>query len=288
MGQVAQSLAMVASSTPDVAMSFAARQDCDLRDRNAVAEVVARLRPDVVINAAAYTKVDQAEQEEELAFAVNAQGAGHVAEACAARGVPLIHLSTDYVFDGEKPAPYIESDPPNPINAYGRSKLAGERAVQEHCDRHLIVRTSWVHSPFGHNFVRTMLRLALTQESVRVVDDQFGCPTYAPHLADALLVMARRAAATPADAIWGTYHAAGQGETNWSGFAKAIFEASARVGGPQANVIPIPSEDYATPARRPRHSRLGCESLRNTFYVSLPDWAEGVRDCVESVRLAQR
>jgi dTDP-4-dehydrorhamnose reductase len=188
------------------------------------------------------------------------------------------------VFDGRKVAPYVEGDPTGPINVYGRSKLEGEQRVAAGCKRHVILRTSWVFSPYGHNFVKTMLRLAAARPSLTVVDDQVGCPTCAPHLADAILKIALHinSAADPAG-LWGIYHAAGRGEATWYGFAREVFQASAKLGGPSASVTAITTADYPTPARRPQNSRLDGTKLATTFGVVLPDWRLGVQECVSQV-----
>jgi dTDP-4-dehydrorhamnose reductase len=234
----------------------------------------------VVVNAAAYTAVDKAESESALANDVNARGAGYVARACAAHSIPIIHISTDYVFDGLKDDPYREDDPTGPINAYGRSKLEGEARVADACARHLILRTAWVHSPWGGNFVKTMLRLATERPAVSVVGDQKGSPTYAPHLAEVVLAIANRAVADPAGTPWGIYHAVGAGETNWFGFAREIFRSAAEHGLPAAEVTAITTADYPTPARRPANSRLNCDRLRQSFGLELPDWRIGTQRCV--------
>jgi len=244
------------------------------------AAVVAREHPDVVVNAAAYTAVDKAETEPAVARAVNALGAEHVARACAAHSVPIIHISTDYVFDGTKDSPYVEDDPTAPINVYGRTKLEGEQRVAKACERHLILRTAWVHSPWGANFVKTMLRLATTRPNIGVVDDQKGSPTYAPHLAAIVLAVAARVAADPAAMRWGVYHAVGGGETTWFGFAREIFLSARKHELPAAEVTAITTADYPTPARRPANSRLNCDRLRQSFGLELPDWRLGVESCV--------
>ena len=279
-GQLAQSLIEVGLAV-GIDVFALRRPQLDLTIPGTIRSALADARPDLVVNAAAYTAVDKAESEPDLALAVNATGAGELAAHCERLAIPLIHISTDYVFDGAKPAPYAEADPTGPINAYGRSKLAGELAVAAACSRHIIVRTSWVYSPFGTNFVRTMLRLAQSRPELGVVDDQRGCPTYAPHLAEAITHMAQRlqtrsAAAPP----WGIYHAAGSGETTWCEFAREIFRISAPGGGATPNVKAIATADFPTPARRPANSRLDCGLLERTFGVRLPDWREGTRNCV--------
>ena len=200
----------------------------------------------------------------------------------------MIHLSTDYVFDGIKDGWYVEDDPVGPINAYGLSKLEGERKVASGCDRHVILRTAWVHSPWGGNFVKTMLRLATERPLISVVDDQLGSPTYAPHLAALILAVARRIVADPAGVQWGTYHAAGAGETSWFGFANAVFHRAAELGLREPKVSAIRAIDYPTPTRRPANSRLDCGKLRRSFGLELPDWRIGVRECVTRLVSAGR
>ena len=250
-----------------------------------MAAAVARERPDVVVNAAAYTAVDKAESEPAAAHAINALGAERLAKACAANSIPIIHISTDYVFDGMKDGPYREDDPTSPINVYGHSKLEGEQRVAKACERHLILRTAWVHSPWGGNFVKTMLRLATTRPNIGVIDDQKGSPTYAPHLADVVLAAAARIANDPAGMRWGIYHAVGGGETTWFGFAREVFRRAAEQGLPAAEVAPIATSAYPTPARRPANSRLNCDKLRLLFGLELPDWQAGAQSCV--VRLSK-
>ncbi|MES2491744.1 MAG: dTDP-4-dehydrorhamnose reductase [Pseudomonadota bacterium] len=230
------------------------------------------VQPDVIVSAAAYTAVDKAESEPELAHAVNAAGAGSVAAAAAALGVPLIHLSTDYVFDGDKPAPYAENDQTGPRGAYGASKLAGEVAVLAAQPDVAILRTAWVYSPFGANFVKTMLRLAETRDELGVVADQRGNPTSALDIADAVLAIAANLIASRDPALRGVFHMAGTGDTDWAGFAQAIFAASAERGGPCARVRPITTAEYPTPAHRPANSRLDCSKLGRAHGVRMPQW----------------
>lgn len=285
-GQLARGLA----GTANVGFEVVAigRPEIDLTDLQSAAEAIARERPDVVVNAAAYTAVDRAESEPAVATAVNASGAEHVARACAAGAIPLIHLSTDYVFDGSKKQPYVENDAVGPINAYGRSKLEGEERVARVWPRHLILRTAWVHSPWGNNFVRNMLRLAAERPEIRVVDDQWGSPTYAPHLAEVVLALARKIKKDAAAIPWGTYHAVNAGDTTWCGFAREVFRRAREQGLPAAEVVPIGAADYPTPARRPMNSRLDCAALRRSFGLQLPDWRVGVRDCVARLAAAAR
>jgi dTDP-4-dehydrorhamnose reductase len=283
-GQLVRGL-LEAADGAGVQVVAVGRPQLDLADERSVAAVVAHERPDVVVNAAAYTAVDKAETEPAVARAVNALGAEHVARACAAHSIPIIHISTDYVFDGTKQGPYVEDDPTGPINVYGRTKLEGEQRVAKACERHLILRTEWLHSRWGANFVKTMLRLAATRPSIGVVDDQLGSPTYAPDLARIVLATAARIVADPAGISWGIYHAVGGGETTWFGFAREVFRCAAEHGLPVADVTAIATSAYPTPARRPANSRLNCDRLRSLLGLELPDWRVGVQDCV--ARLAR-
>jgi dTDP-4-dehydrorhamnose reductase len=281
-GQLARGL-LEAADGADVQVVAIGRPELDVADKKSLAAVVAHERPDVVVNAASYTAVDRAETEPIVAHAVNALGAEHVAKACAANAIPIIQISTDYVFDGTKHSPYFEDDPTGPINVYGRTKLEGEQRVAKACERHLILRTAWLHSPWGSNFVKTMLRLAATRPNIGVVNDQKGSPTYAPHLARIVLAIATRVAADPAGARWGVYHAVGAGETTWFGFAREVFRHAAEQGLPAADVAAISTAAYPTPARRPANSRLNCDSLRLLLGFELPDWEVGVHDCVARI-----
>ncbi|MDP3075380.1 dTDP-4-dehydrorhamnose reductase [Bradyrhizobium sp.] len=278
-GQLARGL-VEASETRGVELVSVGRPVLDLADEKSVSALISRERPDVVVNAAAYTAVDRAESEPHLASEINALGAEYVAKACAANSIPIIHISTDFVFDGTRDGYYREDDPTGPINAYGRSKLEGEARVARAYKRHLILRTAWVHSPWGGNFVKTMLRLAAERPAISVVDDQKGSPTYAPHLAEAVLAIASRAVADPHGTPWGIYHAVGAGETTWCGFAREIFSSAAEHGLPTAQVAAITTAGFPTSARRPANSRLNCDRLRQAFGVELPDWRVGVERCI--------
>jgi dTDP-4-dehydrorhamnose reductase len=240
-------------------------------------------RPDIVINPAAYTAVDKAESESDLAFAINRDGAGAVAAAAAELGAPIIHLSTDYVFDGAKPSPYVESDPTSPQGVYGRSKLEGEWAVVAANPRNLIIRTAWVYAPFGANFARTMLRLAGERDRLRVVDDQVGCPTYAPDIAWALLSMADQLAGGWRDELAGVTHLAGPEAVTWCGFARLILEAAGARGGRNVPVDAITTADFPTPARRPANSRLSTHRLKAVFGLELPPLRASIDRCVEGL-----
>lgn len=242
----------------------------DVSDGRSVAAAFADYRPDAVINAAAYTRVDQAEDESEAAFAVNAEGARHIAKACVANGCPLLHISTDYVFDGAKRGPYAESDPAAPINAYGRSKLAGEQAVAEVLDAHLILRVAWVFSATGGNFVKTMLNL-IDRHELRVVNDQRGAPTAARSIAAVLWRILERMATTPR---FGLYHFGCEPPTTWHGFAATIFAglAERENRGAMPKLIPIPTAEYPTRAARPPNSLLNGARLQRHYGIGPADW----------------
>lgn len=276
-GQVATSLRERAGHNAEVVAL--GRPAFDLTDRKAVLAGLDAARPDIVINAAAYTTVDRAESEEAVAFQVNGEGAGHVAEAAARLGVPLLHLSTDYVFDGALERPYREDDPTNPSGAYGRSKLAGERLVAERCEMSVILRTAWVYSPFGANFVRTMLRLNETRDEVGVVADQRGAPTSALDIADALIAIAASVKDDTSPEFWGVFHMTGSGEASWADLAEAVFDEAAARGRRVTRVKRIATADYPTPARRPANSRLDNRKLARVYGVELPDWRRSAAAC---------
>ncbi len=257
------------------------RPELDLTNGGeAIFSTLKTARPDVIVSAAAYTAVDKAECERELAFAVNQAGAAAVAAAAHQLGVPLIHLSTDYVFDGAKSKPYVETDLTGPTGVYGASKLAGEQAVLAAHDDVAILRTAWVYSPFGTNFVKTMLRLARDRDEVAVVGDQRGNPTSAFDIADGIIAVAANLVAGNDPAQRGVFHLTGLGDASWAEFAAAIFAASAAAGGPSARVKPIGTADYSTPAKRPANSRLAGEKLALAHGVSPPDWRQSTASIV--------
>ncbi len=233
--------------------------------------------PQMIVNAAAWTAVDAAESEPEAARRANADAPARLAALCARHRTRLIHISTDYVFDGAKGAPYVEDDTPRPTGVYGQTKLAGEMAVRAACPDAIILRTSWVYAENGRNFVRTMLDAARARPELRVVADQRGCPTNADDLAHAILAVAAQ------PGVGGTYHAAGAGEVTWHGFAQAIFEAAGRHGWPVPVLHAITTAEYPTPARRPADSRLDCGRLAQTFGVRLPDWRPSLRRAVDAI-----
>lgn len=251
--------------------------ELDITDAAAVDRALATSGANAVINAAAYTAVDRAEQEPESAFAVNRDGPAHLAVACARLGIPLLHISTDYVFDGTKTGPYTEDDPAAPLGVYGQSKWEGDEAVRRLLPRHLILRVSWVFGVEGHNFVKTILRLAREREELRVVADQRGCPTYAGDIADVLLELAGRIGQIDADNAWGVYHYCGEPPTTWHGFASAIVER-ARLDEKLKvrTVTPITTADYPTPAARPANSVLDCARLTARFGIHPASWREGL------------
>lgn len=258
-----------------------ARADLDVTDAAAVRDAMERHRPHVVIHAAAYTAVDRAESEPDAAFAVNRDASAYVAEACAAIAIPLVYLSTDYVFGGTRAGPYTPADAPSPVNVYGASKAAGEAAVRERLDRHLVLRTAWVFSGGAGNFVSTMLRLAGERDRLRVVADQWGHPTGADDVARASLAAARLAAR--GGAPWGTFHVAGGPLTTWHGLAEAVVAEGAALGVvPKVPVEPIPTEAYPTPARRPRRVELEVTPSLAALGLGPIDWRASVRDAVRA------
>lgn len=251
-----------------------ARSSVDLSVRGQAKDVIASIKPDLVINAAAYTAVDKAETEPDLAFAVNSAGPEEIAKATDALKIPVLHVSTDYVFDGEKKSPYVETDMIRPLGVYGASKAQGEARLRDSNHRHLIIRTSWVYARTGHNFVRTMLRLGRERSELRVVDDQFGAPTSATDLAAAIVRIVPRLLAD--SRLSGTYHLTAAGATSWHGFAEAIFTDMQKRTGRRPVLVPIPTSGYPTDARRPANSCLDCSKFFRAFSFVLPDWDESL------------
>lgn len=282
-GQVVSCLIEAACKLPGIEIVPLGRPELDLAVPSTITPALAAAQPHLVVSAAAYTAVDLAEDEPELAYRVNATGAGTTACAAEELGVPIIHLSTDYVFSGHQQAPYVEEDPTGPISVYGASKLAGERAVAAANPRHLIMRTAWVYSAYGKNFVKTMVRLAQDRNELSVVRDQWGNPTSAHDIADCILHIALRLRSDSNFTGWGVYHLAGQGETNWSGFASHVLHASKRLSGPYAHVREIAAADYPTRARRPANSRLRTQKLLTEFGWSSPPWQEAADAVVASI-----
>lgn len=256
----------------------------DLSDPRALAALVGDTAPAAVVNAAAYTAVDKAESDRDMAFAVNGEAPGALARACAVAGIPFVHYSTDYVFDGQGARPYREDDPTAPLGVYGASKLAGEDAVRGSGARHFIFRTAWVYGAHGHNFLRTMLRVGAERDELRVVADQVGSPTSAALIADATAAALSQVLAGP-DRSGGTWHLVASGETSWHGFAEAIFDEASAAGllARVPTVVPITTADYPTPARRPAYSRLDTSRFQRDFGIDLPDWRDGLRDVIAAL-----
>jgi len=251
------------------------KEQLDISNQDQVMDIIASQKPDIVINAAAYTQVDKAENDVDKAFSVNRDGAKHLAIACEKHASALIHLSTDYVFDGQKNAPYLESDPVSPINVYGQSKWAGEEAIRHYHPNHLIIRVSGVFGTHGHNFVKTILRLTKEKKALRIVSDQILCPTPAKAIASMLEVLCQKIATHPA---WGTYHYGGSPEASWFQLAKCI-------AGNHVMIEPIFTKDYVTPAKRPLYSVLNCQKIKTIFDIQQPDWKEGLNDVLSALQL---
>ena len=270
-GQVARALNELANAR-GLELLAQGRPELDLLKPTNIRAKLESYQPNFVVNAAAYTAVDAAETDLDAARDLNHIAAGMLAEITAQMGIPIAHLSTDYVFSGQGTEPYRETDSVAPTGVYGQTKLDGEIAVAQKNPKHLILRTAWVYSATGKNFVKTMLRLAADREELTIVDDQFGNPTSALDIAAAILSICATVIDAPDFSAWGTYHLAGTGTTSWAGFATEIFNQSKAKGGPSAIVTPIPSEAYPTPAKRPANSRLSCRKLEAEFNITLPPW----------------
>jgi dTDP-4-dehydrorhamnose reductase len=238
-------------------------------------------QPDIIISAAAYTAVDKAESEPDLAHTVNGLAVGELGRIAKSLDIPILHLSTDYVFSGDKQSPYTEDDVTGPLSVYGKTKLEGEKALIDATANHVILRTAWVYSPFGANFVKTMLRLAETHNNLNVVGDQFGCPTSALAIANALLHIAHRVKSDPDQKLRGIYHLTAQGQASWAEFAAQIFAGLYQRTGKTVVVTPIPSENYPTPAKRPKNSRLSGEKLSQYYDYELPSWQKSLDACLD-------
>jgi dTDP-4-dehydrorhamnose reductase len=274
-----------ASGFPNLTLLPVGRPDVDLEIAGSLASAIHAAAPDLVINAAAYTAVDQAEDEPERARRINADSAGEAANAAAELGIPMIHISTDYVFDGSKEGAYAEDAPVAPINVYGRTKLEGEEQVRGANPDHLIVRTSWVYSPFGRNFAKTIMAAARDRDVLTVVDDQCGCPTSALDLADALLLVLGRWEAGDRTGLGGTYHLASPTPATWFEIAQQVVVDCRRLGLPGAEVKPVASSDWPTRARRPHNSVLDSTRFERDFGYRMPEWQGSVTEVVE--RLAE-
>ncbi|MEJ2116599.1 MAG: dTDP-4-dehydrorhamnose reductase [Alphaproteobacteria bacterium] len=283
-GQIARAFLQTVPGRNDVTAFAIGRPGLDICDTRSIERSMGDIQPDVLINLAGYTDVDGAESETELAFALNSVGARLLAEAAARRHVPIIHVSTSYVFDGHKPSAYVETDQPQPSTAYGKSRLAGELAVQEANPKHIILRTGWIFSPFGRCFVSNILQKAQLGMPLKVVDDQYSNPTYAPHLVDAILAIALQLTEQPEDGHpWGIYHTAGSGAAAWYNVAQEVFSVAERLTQLSVSLEPIVSAEYATRTKRSPNTTLDCSKLERTFGVKLPPWQTGIQECVEQL-----
>lgn len=279
-GQLARALRERGAGLSGIDVICVGRPHLDLARPETIGAAIRAMSPDVIVNAAAYTAVDKAEDEPELARTINAVAPGVLAVAASEIGARLIHLSTDYVYDGRKSEPYVESDPTGPSSVYGKTKLDGEVAVCDHGRAHIILRTAWVYSPFGRNFVRTMLELAAVRPQLSVVDDQQGNPTSALDLADAVLAIVAHWQRAPETGLGEVYHCAGTGATTWCGLARYTLGLSRELGGPFAEVAAIATSAWPTKAARPANSRLDCGKLASDFGWRLPAWQESVEEVV--------
>jgi dTDP-4-dehydrorhamnose reductase len=278
-GQVGRELAST-SRLAQFDLTLLDRAGCDITNPHSILSAVRDARPDLVVNAAAYTAVDRAEAEPELARLTNSEGPALLAACCRDHGAALIHLSTDYVFDGTGMRAWTEEDRPNPLSVYGRTKWEGERRIAETTDRRVILRTSWVFSRHGNNFVKTMLRIGKTQDEVRIVNDQVGSPTSARDIADAIAMIA--ASIAKGEGRWGTFHHASAEPVSWNKFAEAIFAAS----GQPVHVVPITSAEFRARASRPANSVLDCTRIRDTYGIDRPSWRAALLDVVGELRSA--
>ncbi|MDG2242270.1 MAG: dTDP-4-dehydrorhamnose reductase [Rhodospirillaceae bacterium] len=280
-GQLGWELERRAATKDRTAKAFD-RANLNITDADSIKRIIETNAPKVVINAAAYTSVDKAETEPAAAFAVNRDGPANLAAACSTNDIPLIHVSTDYVFDGTKTGPYNEDDAVAALGVYGASKLAGEDAIRRHHTNHVILRTAWVYGVNGQNFVKTMLRLAEKQSALRVVQDQIGCPTFAGDLADAILNIADHfmTDTRPTEGL-GTFHCTGIGQTSWCDFARKIFELAAPSMGDIPTVDGISTADYPTPAQRPANSELDCGKLSRIYGITLRPWQEALAEMLQ-------
>jgi dTDP-4-dehydrorhamnose reductase len=281
-GQVARSLREAAIEDSQITVACGARPDVDILCPDLVEKALVAFKPDIVINPAAYTAVDRAETEPHIALAVNRDGASNVATIANRLNLPVIHFSTDYVFDGKKNGSYVETDRTNPRSVYGNSKLEGERAVAAANARHIILRTSWVYAPFASNFVRTVLRLSSDRNRLSIVDDQIGCPTYAPDVANATLAIARKVICSGWQTQFkGVTHLAGPDEVTWCAFARQIIQTSEKMGARFVPVDAITTANYPTAATRPANSRLNCDRLSAVFDIRLPPLETSLEKCLE-------
>lgn len=281
-GQLGNECLDAATREPNWTVIGLGREELDFKDLEGIKEVMDDYKPDIIINCAAYTAVDKSESETDLANLINAKAVGKLAEWSEENNALLIHISTDYVFNGDGERPYLENDPTQPINQYGATKLKGEKVALENDKHTVILRTSWVYSEYGHNFVKTMLRLASERGEVKVVDDQIGSPTYAHDLAEGIFAVIRKYLVNENDkaSVGGIYHFANQGVTSWYGFANKIFELS----NTQCKVSPVSTSEFPTPAKRPGYSVLDTHKYQKAFECVIPDWEDGLRRCLRNMQ----
>lgn len=279
-GQVVRSLVERATRYQDIEVLPLGRPALDLSQLDTIESAILGAKPHVIVSAAAYTAVDQAETDEAAAFAINAAAVGEIGRVAKALGISVVHLSTDYVFDGENASAYVETDTVNPLGVYGRSKLEGERLLAASGADHAILRTAWIYSPYGKNFLRTMLRLAETRDDLDVVADQIGNPTSALDIADAVFKVGNNLLASDNARLRGVFHMTGSGDASWADFASEIFAVSGKRNGPTANVHPIKTAEYPTPAKRPQNSRLHCSKLAANHGITMPDWQTSMSEVV--------
>ena len=275
-GQLGQSLQHVAHKFTDIEWVFCDSATLDITDASSIQELFLQKKPNYCINAAAYTAVDKAESEPEKAYLINATGPENLAKICAEFGTTLIHISTDFVFDGTQTTPYVETDSTAPLGVYGASKLAGELAIQQHGNAYYIIRTSWVYSPFGNNFMKTMLRLAAERDSLSIVNDQIGTPTNALDLAAVIIELIQKDSAMEVHPF-GIYHYSNEGQCSWYDFAKAIFEKNSIT----ITVLPITTDQFPTPARRPAYSILSKSKIKKVFNIQITDWQTALNKFIE-------
>jgi dTDP-4-dehydrorhamnose reductase len=275
-GQVVSALTERAAAA-GVEIVAVGRPELDLAHPVLIRAVLSKIKPDAIVSAAAYTAVDKAESEEDLAFAINAEGPAAIAEIATELGIPIVHMSTDYVFSGDKLGVYVETDATRPLSVYGKSKLAGEQAVAAANPNHAILRTAWVYSPYGAHFVKTLLRLAETREALNIVADQYGTPTSAFDIADAVISIAKRLVLDPDPCLRGVFHLTGSGEATWADFAEVIFAGLQAKRGKAVSVRRIKTADYPTIAKRPANSRLSNDKLKHAYGIVLPDWKLSTR-----------
>lgn len=279
-GQIASCLGKMAFES-GIDFKSVCRRQLDLTDLESIECTIFSIQPSVVINAAGFTDVESAEVTCLKNLAANSIGAGNLAAVCEQNNIPIIHLSSDYVFAGDQSSAYIETDEPCPINSYGLSKLDGEQLVTARNPQHVIVRTAWLHSSYGKNFVKTMLKLARNNPEIQVVNDQYGCPTYGPDLAGGIFkIVDKIASAEKKHRLWGLYHLVNSGYTNWYDLAREVFARSATLDGPTAQVIPIPTNEFGSKVKRPANSRLDCYKIEKRLDISLPSWQIGISGCV--------